>query len=43
MILAVVGGFSLDFGRYLGERPAPPPIMHVHWAVYAMRVAGPGW
>jgi hypothetical protein len=28
-------GFGLDFGRYLGETPAPPAILHIHGAVYA--------
>jgi hypothetical protein len=33
---AIVAGFGLDFGRYLGEAPAPPFILHVHGAIYVV-------
>ncbi len=33
---AVLAGFGLDFARYLGETPSPPPILHVHAAVYVL-------
>jgi len=31
---AVLGGFGLDFSRYLHEDPPPPAILHAHAAVY---------
>ncbi len=34
VVAAVIAGFGVDFGRYLGERPPPPLIMHLHGAVY---------
>ena len=34
VIAAIVGGFGIDFARYLGESPPPPLIMHLHGAVY---------
>lgn len=33
---AILLGFGLDFVRYLGESPAPPLVLHVHGAVYAL-------
>jgi len=39
VLLAVVGGFGIDFVRYLGESPPPPAILHVHGAVYAAWLA----
>jgi hypothetical protein len=32
----ILGGFGLDFARYLGETPAPPFILHVHAAIYVL-------
>ncbi len=33
----LLAGFGLDFTRYLGEMPAPPPfILHFHAAVYVL-------
>jgi hypothetical protein len=32
--VAVLGGFGLDFARYVHESPPPPPILHVHAVVY---------
>jgi len=32
----MLGGFGLDFTRYLGETPAPPFILHFHAAVYVL-------
>ena len=37
--LAILSGFGLDFLRYMGERPAPPPILHLHAAVYVIWLA----
>ena len=31
---AMLVGFGLDFGRYLGETPPPPYILHIHGAIY---------
>jgi len=31
---AMALGFSLDIARYMGERPAPPLILHLHGALY---------
>jgi hypothetical protein len=31
---AMLGGFGLDFARYMGETPPPPFILHFHAAVY---------
>ena len=31
---AIVGGFGLDFARYLHESPPPPVLLNVHAAVY---------
>jgi hypothetical protein len=36
---AVLAGFGLDIVRYLGEVPAPPPILHIHAAVYVIWLA----
>ncbi len=33
---AILGGFALDFRRYMGEIPPPPIILHVHGAIYAI-------
>lgn len=33
---AILGGFGLDFARYLGEVPPPPLILHVHAAVFVL-------
>jgi hypothetical protein len=33
---AMLGGFGLDFTRYLGETPPPPAILHFHGAVYVV-------
>ena len=33
---AIISGFGLDFGRYMTERPVPPPILHFHAAVYVV-------
>jgi hypothetical protein len=30
---AMLGGFGLDFKRYMGETPPPPNILHIHAAV----------
>ena len=32
----ILGGFGLDFARYLGETPTPPFILHFHAAVYVL-------
>jgi hypothetical protein len=32
--VAILGGFGLDFPRYLHESPPPPALLHVHAAVY---------
>jgi hypothetical protein len=32
--MAIIGGFGIDFARYLHEIPPPPAILHVHAAVY---------
>lgn len=32
--LAMLGGFGLDFARYVHESPPPPALLHVHAAVY---------
>jgi hypothetical protein len=32
----MLGGFGLDFRRYMGETPAPPIILHIHAAVYVI-------
>jgi len=37
--LAVLVGFGVDFTRYLSESPAPPPILHIHGAVYVTWMA----
>lgn len=37
--VAVLSGFGLDFVRYLGERPAPPLILHLHGAVFVAWMA----
>ncbi len=34
IVAGMVVGFGLDFPNYLGERPAPPLILHLHAAVY---------
>ena len=31
----MIAGFGHDFSRYLHEKPAPPPIMHIHAAVFS--------
>lgn len=31
-----LGGFALDWTRYIGETPRPPFILHFHGAVYAL-------
>jgi hypothetical protein len=31
---AILGGFGLDFMRYMHETPPPPGILHIHAAVY---------
>ena len=33
---AMLAGFGLDFGRYLGETPPPPHILHIHGAIYVV-------
>ncbi len=33
---AILGGFALDFSRYLSEIPPPPAILHIHGAVYVI-------
>jgi hypothetical protein len=33
---AMLGGFGLDFTRYLGETPAAPFLLHFHAAVYVL-------
>ena len=33
---AMLGGFGLDFRRYIGETPPPPGILHIHAAVYVI-------
>ena len=33
---AILGGFGLDFSRYLHESPPPPPLLHLHAAVYVI-------
>src|SRR5579862_6653650 len=33
---AMLGGFGLDFRRYMSETPAPPNILHIHAAVYVL-------
>jgi hypothetical protein len=33
---AIISGFGLDVGRYMAERPAPPPLLHFHAAVYVI-------
>ncbi len=33
---AILGGFGIDFGRYLSETPPPPSILHIHGAVYVV-------
>lgn len=37
--VAIVGGFAIDFARYLHESPPPPTILHVHAAVYVAWLA----
>ncbi|HEY2399689.1 MAG TPA: hypothetical protein VGI23_04995 [Steroidobacteraceae bacterium] len=37
--VGMLGGFGLDFTRYLGETPAPPFILHFHAAVYVLWLA----
>jgi hypothetical protein len=37
--VGILGGFGLDFTRYLGEAPAPPFILHFHAAVYVLWLA----
>jgi hypothetical protein len=32
--VAILGGFGLDFARYVHESPPPPAVLHVHAAVY---------
>ena len=34
--VGMLGGFGLDFTRYVGETPAPPFILHFHAAVYVL-------
>ena len=36
---AIVGGFAIDFARYIHESPPPPTILHVHAAVYVVWLA----
>ncbi len=36
---AILGGFGLDFPRYLHETPPPPILLHVHAAVYVAWLA----
>jgi len=31
---AIIGGFGLDFSRYLNESPPPPVLLNLHAAVY---------
>ena len=33
---AILGGFGLDFMRYMHETPPPPGILHFHAAVYVI-------
>jgi hypothetical protein len=33
---AIVGGFGLDFLRYMHESPPPPIILHFHAAVFVL-------
>jgi hypothetical protein len=33
---AILGGFGLDFKRYMHETPPPPNILHIHAAVYVI-------
>lgn len=33
---AILGGFGLDFIRYLHETPPPPIILHIHGAAYVL-------
>jgi hypothetical protein len=33
---AMLGGFGLDFSRYMHETPPPPAILHIHAAVYVV-------
>jgi hypothetical protein len=33
---AILGGFGLDFTRYLHESPPPPIILHIHGAAYVV-------
>jgi hypothetical protein len=33
---AILGGFGIDFLRYMGETPPPPGILHIHGAVYVI-------
>jgi hypothetical protein len=33
---AMLGGFGLDFMRYMHETPPPPIILHIHAAVYVI-------
>jgi len=37
--VAILGGFGLDFARYVGETPSPPFILHAHAAVYVLWLA----
>lgn len=39
VLMGFLAGFGLDFARYLGETPAPPPILHVHGALYVTWLA----
>jgi len=34
--VGMIAGFGLDFSKYLHESPAPPTILHVHAAVFAV-------
>jgi hypothetical protein len=36
---AILGGFGMDFARYMGETPPPPFILHVHAAVFVLWLA----
>lgn len=36
---AILGGFGLDFARYMGEAPPPPLILHVHAAAFVLWLA----
>jgi len=36
---AMLTGFGLDFARYLGETPPPPPILHIHGAIYVVSLS----